>query len=122
MTPTDIEELIERLENLGACVPGCEGRCTFCPDEVGREAATVLRTMQEEIATLRCGYDEAEKATAERDAMQKENNRQAELIVIAQERIRELEKERGKLQSDLRAEMYYRDKAVTALEAFVLTK
>lgn len=41
---TDKKTLQERLRNLRACEPGCEGRCEWCPDEVGREAATALDT------------------------------------------------------------------------------
>lgn len=45
MNSTDTKSVVERLRNLGACEPGCEGRCDFCPDEAGREAADLIERL-----------------------------------------------------------------------------
>lgn len=40
------QSLIEKLLWLGGCDPECEGRCAFCPDTVGREAAIEIERLR----------------------------------------------------------------------------
>jgi hypothetical protein len=41
------KDLIERLREISACDPGCQGRCRECPNDVIEEAIA-------EIKRLRC--------------------------------------------------------------------
>lgn len=43
------EALVEQLRSLGACAPGCNGRCAICPDEVARQAADEIERLRAEL-------------------------------------------------------------------------
>lgn len=64
-SPVEGVELVERLRNLRACEPGCEGRCDFCPDEVGREAADLIATLNAALAAEKARADELERSKRE---------------------------------------------------------
>ena len=46
-------DIVERLRRLGACEPGCGGRCTACPDTVASEAADEIERLSKYETTVR---------------------------------------------------------------------
>lgn len=55
----EVERVAQKAAFLGACAAGCEGRCSQCPDDIGRDAAALLRRLLDRLA----------RAEAERDTL-----------------------------------------------------
>lgn len=40
-----MKDIVERLRGTSNCAPGCEGRCTECPDTLMRNAADAIERL-----------------------------------------------------------------------------
>lgn len=61
------EGLVERLLRLNACEQGCSGRCKECPDDVAREAAARITSLESELAEARAALALAQPLYSRRE-------------------------------------------------------